>query len=291
MKKALKSLYKTLPLKKELFSLIKIFGTPSERIYKYLYFHDDIDVKVDESHSFKMRHYGFEIENSIFWTGLTDGWEKLSLSIWIKLVRNCDVIFDIGANTGVYSLIAKALKPQAQVFAFEPVKRVFEKLEFNNQLNNYDVKCFEIAASDTNGEATIYDTASEHTYSVTVGKNLNSSDSSVIPTIIETMRLDTLIENLKIPKIDLIKLDVETHEAEVLAGLGKYLEEFKPTMLIEILDDTVGQNVEALVSGKGYVYFNLDEKLGTVRRVEHISKSDDYNYLVCEEKVAKLIVN
>lgn len=291
MKNLIKNVYKNLPLKKEFFSLVKTFATPGESLYKHLHFKGDIKVKVDDSHSFKIRHYGFEVENSIFWAGLTGGWEKVSLSLWIELVRNSDVVFDIGANTGIYSLIAKSLNPQTQVFAFEPVKRVFEKLQFNNQLNGYDINCYESAASDSNGTATIYDTSDEHTYSVTVGKNLNSSDVPVIPTTIETVRLDTLIERLRLPKIDLIKLDVETHEAEVIEGLGKYLEEFQPTMLVEVLNDTVGRNIEALVAGKGYIYFNLDEKSGTIRQVEHISKSDYYNYLLCKEKTAKLLAN
>ncbi len=291
MKKLLKNVYKHIPLKKEIFSAVKKIAAPSERVYRHLHFEGDIDVEIDKSHSFKMRHYGYEIENSIFWSGLTDGWEKLSLSLWIKLARNADVVIDIGANTGIYSLIAKSLNPAARIYAFEPVKRVFEKLEFNNQLNDYDINCYESAASDSDGTATIYDTATEHTYSVTVGKNMHASDVSVIPTTIETVRLDTMIERLQIPKIDLIKLDVETYEAEVIEGLGKYLDKFKPTMLVEVLNDAVGENVEALVKDKNYVYFNLDEKLGTIRRVEHISKSDYYNYLICEEEVAKLVVN
>lgn len=275
------------PLKKEMFSLVKIFFTPSENIYKHLHFKGNISVQIDESHSFKIRHYGYEIENTIFWAGIADGWEKVSLSIWIKLVRDANVIFDIGANTGVYSLIAKSLNPKAQVFAFEPVRRVFEKLEHNNQMNDYDIVCYESAASNKDGTATIYDTDAEHTYSVTVGENLNPSDLSAFPTTIKTIRLDTIIEELKIPKVDLIKIDVETHEAEVIEGLGKYLEKHKPTMLVEVLNDKVGRNVEALVKDKGYVYFNLDEESGTVRRVDHISKSDYYNYLICSEDVAK----
>lgn len=291
MKKILKAVYNNIPLKKEFFSMVKPFITPSERIYRHLHFQGDIKVKVDKDHSFKIKHYGYEVENSIFWAGLTNGWEKVSLSIWIKLVRNADVVFDIGANTGVYSLIAKSLNPQARVYAFEPVKRVFEKLELNNQLNGYDINCFERAASDSDGTAVIYDTSAEHSYSVTVGKNLNSPDVPVIMTNIETVRLDTIIEDLKISKVDLIKLDVETHEAEVIEGLGKYLEEFKPTLLVEILNDTVGRDIESLVSGKGYVYLNLDEETGNITPVEHITKSDYYNYLICSEEVAKLVMS
>ena len=291
IKKLFKNVYNSIPLKKNFFSLVRIFFTPSERIYKHLHFKGIIKVQVDESHSFKIKHYGYEIENSIFWMGLTNGWEKVSLSIWIELVRDSNVIIDSGANTGVYSLIAKSLNPQAQVFALEPERRVLEKLKLNNQLNGYDIICIARAASNKDGTATIYDTTAEHTYSVTVDKNLNASNVPVIPTIIETVRLDTMIEQLEIPKIDLIKIDVETHEAEVLEGLGKYLEKYKPTLLVEILNDSVGQKVEALVNGKGYIYFNLDERLGTIKQVDHISKSDYYNYLICNEELAKLFIN
>lgn len=290
MRNFLKRIYKKLPLKKTAFSIVKAFVTPHEKVYRHLHFQGNFIVKVDEAHSFKIKHYGYEIENSIFWKGIKDGWERVSLSVWIKLVQESSIILDIGANTGIYSLVAKSLNAQANIFAFEPVERVFEKLEFNNQLNNYDINCFSYAVSNSNGNATIFDTPSEHVYSVTVGKNNNPPEVEVIPTTIKTIRLDTFIERLNLPKIDLIKIDVETHEAEVIEGMGKYLEEFKPTMLVEVLNDTVGRNIEDLVQGKGYIYFNLDEQTGRIRRVNHISRSDYYNYLICNEEVAKLFL-
>lgn len=36
-----------------------------------------------------------------------------------------DVIFDVGANTGMYSLLSKSVKPDAQVFGFKPIKKNF----------------------------------------------------------------------------------------------------------------------------------------------------------------------
>ena len=46
-----------------------------------------------------------------------------------------DVIFDIGANTGIFALVSGAANPKARIFAFEPVSRVFEKLKGNVALN------------------------------------------------------------------------------------------------------------------------------------------------------------
>jgi FkbM family methyltransferase len=289
MKQVIRSVYKKLPYKKPFFGLLKNFVAPGENVYKHLHFEGDFKVQIDESHSFLMRHYGFELENTLFWEGISKGWEKTSISLWIELVKKSNVIFDIGANTGVYSLIAKSLNPQSQVYAFEPVKRVYEKLEYNNRLNDYNIVCFEYAVSDTDGTATIYDTPTEHVYSVTVNKNLSELNTEVIPTEIKVRRLDSLIEETNVEKIDLIKIDVETHEPEVLEGLGKYLDEFKPTMLIEVLNDEVGEKIEALVKGSDYIYFNLDEKSDSVRKVERITKSDFYNYLICSKEVAKEI--
>jgi FkbM family methyltransferase len=287
MKKALKHFYNVIPMKKQLFSFFKHFYSPSENIYKHLHFKGDFDVLVDEKHPFKLRHYGFQIENEVFWGGLEESHEKLSTNLWVNLSRQADIVLDIGANTGLYSLVTKSLNPKTKVYAFEPVKRVHEKLCENNALNKYDIVCLELAASNTTGTAVIYDTPTEHVYSVTVGKNLNDSNVQVIPTTIKTIRLDEFIESENIKKIDLMKIDVETHEAEVLEGLGKYLELFRPTILIEILNDEVGRNVENLVIKNNYLYFNIDDKNNSLKQTNQIKKSDFYNYLLCDKKTAR----
>lgn len=286
MKKNIKRIYNFIPFKKELYTILRYFWKPAPSIYKHLHFKGIIKVDVDSTHSFKMNHYGFQVENDIFWSGLTGEWEKISLSLWIKLCEKADVVFDIGANTGVYSLISKAINKNAKVFALEPVKRVFEKLIENNNLNNFDIKCLPIAASNYKGKATIYDTDSDHTYSVTVNKNLNPEIKGIIHTEIETDTIDNIIEQEKISKIDVLKIDVETHEAEVLEGFTKHIRLFKPSILIEILNNEVGANVQKIVEGLDYLYFNIDERVG-IKQVDLISKSDYYNYLLCSKEIAE----
>ncbi len=278
-------MFRLIPFKKELFTLVNFFWKPPESVYKHLHFKGVISVPVKQSVSFKIIHHGFQIENEIFWAGLSNGWEKESIQLWIKLCEESKVIVDIGANTGVYALVAKALNQDAKVFAFEPVKRVYEKLMANIELNNYDILAYEKAASNSDGTAIIYDTNEEHTLSVTVNKNTREPGTNVIATEIETMTLNSFVRNNALKRIDLLKIDVETHEPEVLEGFSEYLAEFRPTMLIEILTDEVGKRVEKSVSGLGYLYFNIDEN-GGIRRVEHILKSDFYNYLLCSQAMA-----
>jgi len=284
-KEIIKRAYSIFPYKKEIFTLLKRITPVHPNLYRHLYFKGIFVVPV-ENKTFKMKHYGFEIENEVFWRGLENGWERVSMSLWIKLCKDADVIVDIGANTGVYALVAQALQPHAKVIALEPVERIFKKLKENVQLNGFNVQCLQVAASNFNGTAKIYDTADEHIYSVTVNVNFNQPDKTVTETEISTITLDTLTSQLTLPKIDLIKIDVETHEAEVLEGYRENIHLHSPTLLIEILNETVAERVNELLKGMNYLYFNIDETKG-IRQTEKIAKSDYYNYLVCSPLIAK----
>jgi FkbM family methyltransferase len=153
-------------------------------------------------------------------------------------------------------------------------------------MNNFNIKTFQTGVSNYDGEATIYDLPTEHTYSVTVNKNLNASHLKVDTATIPVTRLSTFIAQQRLPKIDLIKIDVETHEPEVLEGMGEYLKQNRPTMLIEVLSDEIGLRLEKQLEGLGYVYFNIDE-VNPPQRVMHINTSKHFNYLICSEQMAE----
>lgn len=286
MHKIFKYIYNILPFKKEFFSFLKLFWKPKEHVYKHLHFKGIFKIKVDKNCSFKMKHYGFQVENDVFWSGLAGNWEKESLQLWIALCKQASVIIDVGANTGIYALIAKATAPKAKVYAFEPVKRVYEKLVANKELNKYDIICYESALSNNDGTASIFDTNSEHTYSVTVNQDLNTSGLVTFKTQIKTTRLSTFISNEKLTKIDLMKIDVESHEPEVLEGMGTYIDQMRPTLLIEILNNDIGAKVESLLRNLNYIYFRVDQ-LGIVKTSDISVKSNYCNYLICDKVVAR----
>ena len=234
-----------------------------------------------------MKHYGYHVENDIFWSGISGRWEKHSLDIWMRLCKPACVIFDIGANTGIYSLVAKSLNKDADVYAFEPVKRVFEKLEMNTRLNNYDIHCIEKAVSNHTGTALIYDTGSKHEYAATLDRQhrntgLNSSFT------IETITLDDFISQRGLKKIDLMKIDVESHEPAVLQGFNEGIKHFKPSILIEILSDEVGKTIYETVKDLDYLYFAINEETG-VRRTDSIIRGENFNYLLCNKATAEFL--
>jgi FkbM family methyltransferase len=288
LKKILKKILHILPFKKQVFSVIKFLFRPSESIYRHLYFKGVFRVKVDATHSFKIMHYGYQLENEVFWSGLNGNWEKHSMQIWIKLCRHASSIFDIGANTGIYSLVAQSINPKAAVYAFEPVGTVYQKMVANNTLNNFSINCYELALSDTDGRLSIFKVNAEHTYEATLNKRFDGFLPDAKAMQVEVMTMKTFVEKNKITNIDLVKIDVETHEPEVMAGFGEYLAKFKPVILIELITDFVVEGVIPAISGLDYLYFNIDEKKG-IHQVKTLELSDSFNFLFCtREKAVEL---
>lgn len=191
-------------------------------IYKHLHFKGKFKVKI----GFYINHYGYCLENDLFLGGLSK-----EMQIWARLCKKANVILDIGANTGIFSLIAKTVNPQAKTYAFEPISRIAKRFRENCELNNFDIACSEIALSNYDGKGKIYDRLTENPYSSTVNKDPFPNAPSVIKEI-EVRRLSTFIEENNL-NVDLMKIDVEYDEFEVLEGMGEYLYSMKPSMIIE----------------------------------------------------------
>jgi len=286
MKYILKKIYSALPFKKQVFLLLRLFSLP-EGVFKHLHFEGLISVSI-EKRSFKMYHYGYQLENELFWKGVDGGWEKVSMQIWIAMSIRSKFIMDIGANTGVFALVSKTVNPGSKVFAFEPVKRVFEKLKRNVEVNQFDVISVCNGISDFEGYATIYDLPTDHVYSVTINENTNPPDRAVIPTQVEVTTLDDYCEQAKLKQIDLLKIDVETHEPAVLRGALKVLRKNRPAMIIEILNEDVASQVNEILKEFDYLYFSLNEKTGPAR-VKKLGALHYGNYLVCTKDDAEFL--
>jgi FkbM family methyltransferase len=178
------------------------------------------------------------------------------------------------------------VNPGSKVYAFEPLQQMFKKLSYNNQLNGYDIVCVEKAASDQDGKAIIYETGGDHVAAASLNAETRAYGVLDVETEIDVTTIDSFVSTNNISKIDLIKIDVETHEPSVLAGYRKYLLIHRPDFLIEVLTESVAVKIQDFFKGSGYCYFNIDEINGTLRKTETIEKSDYFNYLVCTKESA-----
>src|SRR5688572_22024038 len=105
-RKFLFKIYLNLPGSRHLFFLVKKFYLPPYKIRKYLRFNGVFTVTIDNMR-LSMMNYGNTIENELFWRGAA-GWEGRATKLWKVLSEQSKIIFDIGANTGLYSLISSS---------------------------------------------------------------------------------------------------------------------------------------------------------------------------------------
>lgn len=283
-------LYKTImvfwklnPIKRETAILIKKIKLPVKQIYTDLRFTGEFNIQINPSSTIKVfHHYHTSIENEIFWKGLANGWERNSIKIWKYFSLQSKVILDIGANTGLYSLISISLNPNALVCSFEPSKKTFEKLKLNYQINNFSQShLYEIAISNNDGTSIFYDYDASHQYSASLNKqmSINIGSSTNLTYTVKTQSLDSFIKEMKISNIDLIKIDVEMHEPEVLEGMVQILSKQRPVILIEILTNEIASYISSIFSEKNYTCFKIDEKIG-IFQIDNLSSHTHHNCLL-----------
>jgi len=294
LKKLLFQSYLRMPLNRAIFNFIKKRQVPQYKIRKYLRFRGIFDLEYRDKAPIRLMNYGNTIENELFWLG-AKGWEANALELWGSLCEQSNVILDIGANTGLYTLIASTVNPVAQVYAFEPMPEVFRRLAYNVKLNNINPVLLPFALADVEGQAAIYvaDTISE-TYDQATLNPEHASRVASSSTTIKKKKLDSFIKENGIKCVDLVKLDVETFEPQVMKGFEHYLHEFQPSILIEILNERVADEIRIIVKGLDYEYYRIDEPTGYVRQTALEIPKRGSNFLMLNKKkhtIVKAMLN
>lgn len=135
-----------------------------------------------------------------------------------------DVVYDLGANVGFYSLLASVLVGSTgRVYSFEPLPRNIAYLKRHVALNHMsNCQVLEIAVSDADGEAR-FDPSHEPTMA-----RLSSRGN----TMVRTMRLDSLVSQGEISAPNMMKIDIEGSEMDALKGCAETIERHRPTIVL-----------------------------------------------------------
>jgi FkbM family methyltransferase len=141
------------------------------------------------------------------------------------LMANCkegEVLFDIGANIGAYSLVGAALG--AKVVAFEPSYSNFNRLNENLSLNGLDkrVQSFPVAFARTR-KVGLFKFMDASPGSSACFYNESGEFHSKLKTVeveksVLVYNLDSFIKEFQIPQPTLLKIDVDGAELEILEG-------------------------------------------------------------------------
>lgn len=180
-----------------------------------------------------------------------------------------DVILDIGANIGAHSLPMAALAGQGGiVHAFEPTVFAVNKLRKNLSLNPTLEKRVCVHHSLLN-DGSEMDTSEQ---SIPSSWNLNTNDETTHPQHggsfmglgeARVSKLDDIVREAEIVRVDLIKLDVDGNEWSVLQGSAETFDKYTPDVLMEFAPDYDLEDFEHILrffKSRDYEIFGMNSK-------------------------------
>jgi FkbM family methyltransferase len=203
------------------------------------------------------------IQRGIFY----DAWETPELAFARAILRPGDIMFDVGANVGIFTLVgARAVGPSGQVHAFEPVPVNFDRLSENVKRNGLaNVVLNQAAAGPVDGVTQL---GLEPDMERTSGKQMSgffTVGSTLRGVTAPVVSLDGYAEaHLPGRSVRLIKIDVEGYEPEVLRGMRALLDAQRiDAVMMEVsvyslnrLGTTVGAVADRLRQS-GYDFYRL----------------------------------
>jgi len=232
-----------------------------------------------------------------FYNGLSEANE---LRLYKSLSTKANIVFDIGANVGLYSIFGAHCNSDCNFYAFEPDNFIYDKLIRNIKRNDLEnIKCYKNALGEIVEEKDFYSLKADvNTTTSSFYKDqalqYYPNEETIKYSVKQTTIDDLVYDELKVVP-DLLKIDVELNELNTLKGATKTLTEHKPVILMEIfnydiktqlsptlkncLDHDYTLNIEELLKNFGY-YFYIVGHTGILKVKDFRSNPDLTNYIL-----------
>lgn len=191
------------------------------------------------------------------WLG---AYEHKKAKTFAEHVSSADVVFDIGANVGFYTLLAaRRVGPRGEVTAFEPLPRNIDFLRQHVELNNLEnVTVVQAAVAESEG------TSRFSTQEGFLEGHLVDKGGMEV----EMVSIDAFVNSRNARSPNVMKIDVEGAELQVLKGAYGVLASARPIIFLATHGDDVHRDCCSFLSDFGYSLTPLDgETIAHAREV------------------------
>lgn len=200
-----------------------------------------------------------------------------------KLLRaigiNGQPMFDIGANTGIYSTALEDVVGSSNLYLFEPIPKLCQHLKERFATAHI----FQLALSDHEGtqllRVPIIKGTRFHTRA-TLNQHIEPDQTGFDEIEVQLAPLDSVVQGLRIKSLGLMKIDVEGHELEVIRGAADTISRFKPWILVEIEarhhQNSISEVFDEL-QDKGFLGYYLDPMALDLRKLHQFDEERDQN--------------
>ena len=202
--------------------------------------------------------------------------EPITVKWILEVIHEDDIVFDIGANVGTYSLLMgkKMQSGAGQVFAFEPEASNFLSLNENIKLNKLGSRiiAYPIAFSDSSRTAHLFlssNVRGSACHSIAQPESEGNRYAPQHTQGIYVLSVDNFCAENNVPMPNHVKIDVDGAEFGILQGMKEVLENHElKTIMIEITEKNDGTQVEEKIINSGFK--ELDRQLWKNKKMANV---------------------
>jgi len=194
---------------------------------------------------------------SPFRAPIIGAWEPAAQRLMVRHVTRGSVAYDIGANIGIHTLLLSRLVGNSgQVYAFEPVPALYDRLCENVRLNAslHGARPVQLALGDRSGSAAFY--TGHH---AGAGHLAVSGPETGDRIVVSTSKLDEFVYRDHHAPPGSVKIDVEGAEGSVLAGAEQVLINARPILIVDLHTPAQDLAVGKSLSLAGYVAYRTED--------------------------------
>lgn len=213
----------------------------------------------------RFRMYALDGRDQVVRALRAGGWHAFEAplpSVVAQIVRRwSDTVLDVGANTGLYSLIAVTADRRATAIAFEPVPEIAGLLRDNMAVNPQGarIRLREVAIGDRSGAAELHLPPAQADGTIETSASLEAGFKESIDRVVavEAATLDDAWRTEGRPAVSLVKIDVEGAEHRVLTGADDLITSSRPVLTVEVLPAAKVAVLDAFCSRHDYADVTL----------------------------------
>jgi FkbM family methyltransferase len=205
----------------------------------------------------------------------------------VAIVRRDDIVFDVGANKGIFTaLISNLVGSAGRVHAFEPSPDTCALLRATlaaRAPNSANVVVNTAAVGTEDGVATLHTPREDHGQASLKTHDTGSwaGVAAVRSTKVNVLALDPYVARQVPPRVDVVKMDVEGAELLALRGFSAGLRSLQPVVVCELcgawtraFDYEPGAVIDELRAA-GYDSFFLVDDRGELRQLADVRQVND----------------
>ena len=206
--------------------------------------------------------------NSTDLMALTNVWMIKEYELEKFCIKNNDIIIDIGAHIGLFSLLVSDSCPKGKIFSYEPIKKNFDMLKQNLESNKLkNIFPFNLAVSKDSSNVKLFLDGDDSAHSI-------FEKNSEFVTV-ESISLDKIFDINNIDSCKLLKLDCEGAEYEIIDSLpNQYFDKIENIIMEYHFADSKPELIQKLI-------LKIKNKGFTITTKPH---HNDMGFLIAQKK-------